>query len=142
MFCLPLDVFYQLPNLEERPQEKITEAGYFIEDHLVYGRVRNNETGEFYNVGDYSAQNDSDNIILTKREFLDRLYRCDGTLCYEGPIDKEGRRQGQGKEYDASGKNVVFIGMYKDNKRDGTGRVIDVEKSISYLGVWEKWQTL
>ena len=68
-------------------------------------------------------------------EFVNGVKRYEGE--FRDSIKHNYPREGNGKEYDVNGKNVIYQGQYWNGKRQGNGIVYENGKKV-YDGMWMK----
>ncbi len=117
------------------------------EENPIVIREMRNESGKLVSQGPYQ-----DNTPVGTHRFYDdegniidgKIYNDRGILLAEGIVDAEGKRQGDWKDYYASGK-VKAVGLYNDNRKTGNWKYFfengSIEQTGNYIngklsGVW------
>ena len=101
------------------------EFASYVEGAIEYGI---DESNELELVTTYEDQE------LSRR----KLYIGD-SVCYEGELDRDGKRQGKGREYDIETSQLTFVGEFENDKRQGNGFAIGVngDRTRCLFGTWK-----
>ena len=67
-----------------------------------------------------------------------KLYRGN-TICYEGDLDRYGRRQGKGREYDIKTSQLIYVGEFVNDVKQGNGFEIGIngDRTKCLIGTWK-----